>query len=87
MRYEKSMEHSGVMQADICKRCGGLMVPCFTNSLILEITESVRDPSWRCVNCGEWLDKTILSNRLRKLHAGSSSTEAAPAVRHRRWKR
>jgi hypothetical protein len=87
MRYEKSSEQSGVMQAGICKRCGGLMVPCFTNSLILEVTESIRDPSWRCVNCGEWLDETIVSNRVRRHYVGSISTESPPSSHRRRWRR
>ena len=87
MSYVKSSEQSGAMQAGICKRCGGLMVPCFTNSLFLETAEAVRDPSWRCVNCGEWLDEKILSNRLRKRHAGSIPTKATRPFHERRWRR
>ncbi len=83
------MKHSDVtgrtsgMQVDICRRCRGLMVPCFTDSLFLEIAEATRSPSWHCVNCGEWLDETIATNRQRMHHAGSIATESASASRHR----
>lgn len=87
MRYMKSSEQSGVMQGGICNRCGGLMVPGFTDSLSLEVTESVRNPSWRCVNCGEWLDETIVSNRLRRQQSGFVSTESPPSSHRRRWRR
>ncbi len=73
-------------QIEICRRCQGLMVPCFTDSLFLEIAEAPRDPSWRCVNCGEWLDERIMSNRLRTRPAGSFSRKS-PSPRQRRWRR
>jgi len=68
-----------------CRRCQGLMVPSFTDSLFLEVAEAVQGPSWRCVNCGEWLDDTILSNRLRVRRASSSSPKASLPLHERRW--
>lgn len=80
---------TSAVQMDSCGRCRGLMVPCFTDSLFLELTEAVRDPSWRCVNCGEWIDKIIAFNRQRTRHESSLSTgsASAPASSHRRWNR
>lgn len=87
MKDHKVIENTSAMEMDICGRCQGLMVPCFTDSLFLEFTEAVRDPSWRCVNCGEWLDETIMSNRLRRQHANSISVTPAQPSTHRRWRR
>ncbi len=87
MNAVKNLEQSDAVQAGVCGRCQGLMVPCFTNSLILETAEAVRDPSWRCVNCGEWLDETIVSNRLRRHYAGSITTGSSPPSPQRRWRR
>lgn len=43
----------------ICKRCQGLMVvDCFANE-----KEWARDPIWRCITCGEIVDRLILINR------------------------
>ena len=41
-----------------CSRCGGLMV--YENSYTLEIANLYE---WRCVPCGEIIDKVILENR------------------------
>lgn len=77
---------NGAMKMVVCGRCQGFMVPCFTNSLFLEITVAMSNPSWRCVNCGEWLDETIMSNRLRTTPAASFSRKS-PSPRHPRWRR
>ena len=89
MKDHNVNENTSAIQMDICGRCQGLMVPCFTDSLLLELTETVQNPSWRCVNCGEWIDNTIASNRMRTRHGGSISTEFAPASAspRRRWSR
>jgi hypothetical protein len=87
MRYGEGSEQRGAVQMRVCGRCRGFMVPCFTDSLFLEITEAVRNPSWRCVNCGEWLDQKILSNRRQRHHTGSASTEPEPRSHRRRWRR
>jgi hypothetical protein len=87
MSSVKSSERIEAIQTDICYRCEGLMVPCFTNSLLLETAEAVRDPSWRCVNCGEWVDETIMSNRLRRPQTGSVSAASPPSSPQRRWRR
>ena len=41
-----------------CSRCGGLMV--YENFYTLEIANLYE---WRCVPCGEIIDKVILENR------------------------
>ena len=41
-----------------CRRCGGLMV--YENFYTLEIANLYE---WRCVPCGEVIDKVILENR------------------------
>lgn len=46
-----------------CKRCGGLMViDTFRESAQRDLHRGI--PTARCVNCGNWEDATILSNRL-----------------------
>lgn len=78
-------ENTDRVQTEVCRRCQGLMVPCFTDSLFLEIAEALQNPPWRCVNCGEWLDETIISNRLRTQPTESLSIPS-PLSRQRRWR-
>ncbi len=73
------------MQAGTCNRCQGLMVQCFTDSLLLEITETAQSPSWHCVNCGEWIHETIEANRRRNLHANSLSRVPKQPSAYRGW--
>ncbi|MBK9308209.1 MAG: hypothetical protein IPM58_14280 [Nitrospira sp.] len=87
MKDHNVLEKTSTVQKDICKRCQGLVVPSFTDSLFLEVAEAVQGPSWRCVNCGEWFDDTVLSNRLERHPAGSVSTDSPPQSRRRRWRR
>ncbi|QPD05276.1 MAG: hypothetical protein Nkreftii_003050 [Candidatus Nitrospira kreftii] len=87
MKNHNVLEETNAVQMDTCGRCQGLMVPCYTDSLFLELTEAVRTPSWRCVNCGEWIDTTIASNRQRTRHESAPSTEPASASPNRRWSR
>lgn len=44
-----------------CQRCGGLLIP--DQTVGLNDAELVV-ANWRCFNCGEVLDQTILQNRL-----------------------
>jgi rubredoxin len=46
-----------------CPRCNGLLVPGGTDVLLPEVHEEHRVLSWRCVNCGEWIDPTVMANR------------------------
>lgn len=85
MRYRGNSNRSGAVQDGVCERCQGLMVPAFSDSLFLEVAEAVQGPSWRCVNCGEWLDDTIVSNRLQRHRTESVSTESPPRSHRRRW--
>ncbi|MDH5740449.1 MAG: hypothetical protein OEY77_09000 [Nitrospira sp.] len=87
MKGHDEIGGTSAVQVGTCTRCRGLMVPCFTDALFLEIAESTQSPSWHCVNCGEWLDETILSNRQRMRYTGPRSSESASASSYRRWKR
>ena len=60
-----------------CNRCGGWMTPDqFTD--LLNSSELLFD-GWRCVNCGEVVDRLVLQNR--------ENPELACAVTKRRWPR
>jgi hypothetical protein len=58
MRSHNSSGTSGAVQEGTCVRCHGLMVPSFTDSLLIETTENSSAPALRCVNCGDWIDPT-----------------------------
>jgi hypothetical protein len=45
-----------------CLRCGGLLVPSYTESLDSDLTGRPMS-LWRCVNCGDCVDSYILANR------------------------
>jgi hypothetical protein len=46
-----------------CRRCEGLMVKDCLTDLACE-GERVMGPIYRCVSCGEVVDRVILTNRL-----------------------
>lgn len=46
-----------------CKRCSGLMV----RELFFESTGADRFWGWRCINCGEVMDKVIFFNRIKSM--------------------
>ena len=54
---------SGATSQDTCLRCNGLMVPGNGDDQLPEVYGENRSLSWRCVNCGEWVDSTIMTNR------------------------
>jgi len=63
------------------------MVPAFTDSLLLEAMEFSEPQSRRFVNCGEWIDATVVMNW--KL-AGACHDALPPPVfplRRRRWRK
>jgi len=45
-----------------CLRCGGWLVPSYTASLERDVT-GTPVTLWRCVNCGDCVDRDILANR------------------------
>ena len=45
-----------------CLRCSGLLVPSYTASLERDFTGTLVT-LWRCVNCGDCMDRDILANR------------------------
>ena len=47
---------------EFCLRCSGLLVPSYTASLEWDIT-GLPVTLWRCVNCGDCVDRVILANR------------------------
>ncbi|MDP3596437.1 MAG: hypothetical protein Q8S75_05525 [Nitrospirota bacterium] len=62
-----------------CPRCKGLMVPGSTDVLSQGIHQENPALSWRCVNCGEWIDPTVMVNR----RAGQEGTVAVARPRRR----
>lgn len=73
-------------QQNTCSRCHGLMVPGFTDSLLVEITDNTDIPAWRCVNCGNWVDNTVAANRKIIKHALVTSQNAMLPISRRRWR-
>lgn len=47
---------------ECCLRCGGLLVTSFTASLERDLT-GAPIALWRCINCGDCVDRFILANR------------------------
>ena len=70
---------AGALGQHTCPRCNGLMVPSGTDVLLPEVHEESRVLSWRCVNCGEWIDPAVMANR----RAGQEGTVAVTRPRHR----
>ena len=56
-----------------CARCGGLLIR--DEEFPISIDESM--PSFRCIQCGEWIDKLILQNRVT---SGSREASIHPRV-------
>ena len=48
-------QQNKIIVSDVCHRCGGLMVP--------EWTDDPSTTGWRCVSCGERIDPVILTHR------------------------
>jgi len=67
-----------------CPRCDGLAV-CESN-----IQRPVGSPfgfyEWRCVNCGEWIDATIVTNRKSAGRPGGGAFSSLPPFSRRRWR-
>lgn len=45
-----------------CTRRQGLMVPSFPDAVVREATNCFPVWAWHCVNCGDWVDETIIKN-------------------------
>ena len=86
MNYRRSSIGTAVIEHETCARCRGLMVPSFTDSLQLEIVEKSGAAAWRCVNCGEWIDATIVTNRKSAGRPGGASSSSLPPFSRRRWR-
>lgn len=82
----RSSTGSAVIEYETCARCRGFMVPSFTDSLQLEIGEKPGAAAWRCLNCGEWVDATIVTNRKRAGHPRGSSASSLALFSRRRWR-
>lgn len=79
LMHRVSSASAGALGQHTCPRCNGLMVPGGTDVLVPEVYEESRVLSWRCVNCGEWIDPTVMANR----RAGLEGTVAVTRPRHR----
>lgn len=47
-------------QRVICLRCHGMMI----QDQVVRLDSRIRLELWRCVNCGDLVDSTVLQNRL-----------------------
>jgi len=55
-----------------CSRCGGFLVSSFCISPD-QGTSEFEIPVWKCLQCGDVLDATILKNRLHSLQQHSNN--------------
>lgn len=55
--------HARQLAKRSCLRCSGLLVTSYLPSMECDVTGAPA-PLWRCVNCGNYLDRFILANRL-----------------------
>lgn len=66
-------------QACLCQRCGGMIVENYAD-LVSPIETGEAVFGWRCVNCGEYVDRQVLLNR----SAQEQATYVPPrAIQHR----
>jgi predicted RNA-binding Zn-ribbon protein involved in translation (DUF1610 family) len=49
-----------LLGVETCARCGGLLIR--DEEFPISIDENM--PSFRCIQCGEWIDELILLNRV-----------------------
>jgi hypothetical protein len=59
-----------------CLRCGGLLVLSYTTSLESDLTGRPMK-LWRCINCGDCVDRDILANRWKSLLPARETTDRA----------
>lgn len=72
-------ESTGATGQHICPRGHGLMVPGCIDGVLPSILDEGTLLSRRCVNCGEWIDATVMANR----QAGLEGTVAVARPRRR----
>jgi len=86
MKHRLSATGSAVIDRETCARCRGFMVPSCSDALQLERAKQSDAAAWRCVNCGEWIDATIVTNRKSAGHPDGSSSSSLPPFSRRRWR-
>jgi hypothetical protein len=59
-----------------CLRCGGLLVLSYMASLESDLTGRPIK-LWRCVNCGDYVDRDILANRWKSLLPARETADRA----------
>jgi len=62
------------------------MVPAFSDSVLVEASEPSQDQAWRCVNCGEWVDMTVVMNRKRADGCDGTMPASLAPLSNRRWR-
>ena len=70
----------------VCGQCRECMVPAFSDSLFLEASDPSADQAWRCVNCGEWVDTTVVMNRKRAGGCDGTLPSSFVPLSSRRWR-
>lgn len=73
-------------QESSCARCKGLMVPSYAEAVVREQANRLPASAWRCVNCGDWVDATIIKNRERAGDSDVSSITRLRLPKRRRWR-
>jgi hypothetical protein len=66
---------ASVPPGGFCMRCGGLLVSGYTVSWERDVTDKPMT-LWRCVNCGDCVDRDIMANRGKG--SGSARVRARP---------
>lgn len=69
-----------------CARCKGLMVPSYTDAVAMEAANRFPASAWRCVNCGDWVDATIIKNREHVGNSDAASPTGLLRYNRRRWR-
>jgi len=69
-----------------CLRCSGLLVLCYTASWERDVTDKPMT-LWRCVNCGDCVDRDILANRWKSPGSARQRVRAPVGPQYIEWLR
>ncbi len=67
-----------------CARCQGFMVPSYSDTRMLESMADIPTTAWRCVNCGDRIDPTIITNREHASQGNLPKAQARASYERRR---
>jgi hypothetical protein len=78
---EKPCDMASLPSGEPCLRCSGLLVRSYTSALDSDLTGSPIE-LWRCVNCGDCLDGSILANRWKRPEPAHPRTRPRAGAQH-----